>query len=86
MSSQQFIGNEPGQLRTLTGISEWQAYCFRGNAWSNCQSSAGTASPGAPATSAPVSTDPLKGVRVVLSFGENSGFSGSGCAADSASS
>ncbi len=77
MSSQQFIGNEPGQLRTLTGISEWQAYCFRGNAWSNCQSSAGTASPGAPAASAPVSNDPLKGVRVVLSFGENSGFSGS---------
>jgi general secretion pathway protein J len=61
-TSLQFIGNEAGQLRTLTGVTEWQAYCYRGNAWSNCQSSAG---------------DLLKGVRVVLTFGEGSGFGGS---------
>jgi general secretion pathway protein J len=80
MTSQQFIGNESGQLRTMTGISEWQAYCFRGNAWSNCQSSTGdasTAAPGGTAASAPAGpTDPLKGLRIVLSFGEGSGFSG----------
>jgi len=76
MTSQQFIGNEQGQLRTLTGITEWQAYCFRGNAWSNCQSSSGTARAGA-ASGVPVSVDPLKAVRVVLSFGEGSGFNGS---------
>lgn len=47
MNSQQFIGNEPGQLRTLSGISGWQAYCYRSNAWSNCQSSAGSTTQGA---------------------------------------
>lgn len=87
MSSQQFIGSEAGQLRTLTGISEWQAYCYRGNAWSNCQSSAGAvegdaaAAPSQPASGAPTPTsanaDPLKAVRVVLTFAEGSGFSGS---------
>ncbi len=82
MTSQQFIGNEAGQLRTLTGITEWQAYCYRGNGWSNCQSSAGTDTTAPPAT--PPGTnpppqadnDPLKAVRVVLSFGEGSGFTG----------
>lgn len=83
MSSQQFIGSESGQLRTVTGITEWQAYCFRDNAWSNCQSSAGNdtsgtaATPAAAAASAPTTTDPLKALRVVLSFGEGSGFTGS---------
>lgn len=92
MTSQQFIGNEPGQLRTVTGITEWQAYCYRGNAWSNCQSSAGTVaggtpgggtSPGAgtgtgtPNPPNPTPVDPLKAVRVVLSFADGSGFSGS---------
>jgi general secretion pathway protein J len=80
MTSQQFIGNEPGQLRTITGVAEWQAYCFRDNAWSNCQSSAGTntvgATPPAGTASAPVPTDPLKALRVVLSFAEGSGFAG----------
>jgi general secretion pathway protein J len=38
MRTQQFQGNEAGQLRTLTGVSQWQCYAFRGNAWSNCQS------------------------------------------------
>jgi general secretion pathway protein J len=90
MTSQQFLGNEPGQLRTLTGITEWQAYCFRGTAWSNCQSSAGTAGPDGSGTGAPtpppapapkaacaLQEDPLKAVRVVLSFGEGSGYAGS---------
>ena len=36
--TQQFQGNEPGQLRTLGGITQWQVYCYRGNSWSNCQS------------------------------------------------
>lgn len=81
LTSQQFIGNETGQLRTLNGITEWQAYCYRGSAWSNCQSSAGTTATTTttgvvPAGGAPA-VDPLKGVRVVLSFGEGSGFNGS---------
>jgi general secretion pathway protein J len=36
----QFLGNETGQLRTLEGTAQWQIYFFRGNAWSNAQSSA----------------------------------------------
>lgn len=84
MTSQQFIGNEAGQLRTLVGITDWEAYCYRGNGWSNCQSSAGTDTTtppgGTPAGANPprqVDNDPLKAVRVVLSFGEGSGFTGS---------
>jgi general secretion pathway protein J len=80
MNSQQFIGNETGQLRTVTGIAEWQAYCFRDNAWSNCQSSAGNAAASpSPAASAPppAPTDPLKALRVVINFAEGSGFTGS---------
>ena len=79
LTSQQFIGNETGQLRTLTGITEWQAYCYRGSAWSNCQSSAGTTTtqPGVVPAGGTSVVDPLKGVRVVLSFGEGSGFNGS---------
>ncbi|MEO8151724.1 MAG: prepilin-type N-terminal cleavage/methylation domain-containing protein [Rhizobacter sp.] len=82
ISSQQFIGNEAGQLRTLAGVTEWQAYCFRGNAWSNCQSSTGTTAGSAPSPFSPASapvpvTDPLKAMRVVLTFGEGSGFNGS---------
>jgi general secretion pathway protein J len=41
-ASQQFSGNEVGQLKTLTDVSEWQIYFFRDNAWTNAQSSAGT--------------------------------------------
>lgn len=71
LSSQQFIGNEPGQLRTLTGLASWQCYCFRNNSWSNCQSSTSSEQGGSQS-----SADVLKGVRLVLSFGEGSGYSG----------
>jgi general secretion pathway protein J len=37
--SQQFVGSEPGQLRTLTGLAQWQIYFYRNNGWSNAQSS-----------------------------------------------
>ena len=39
MLSQQFQGTEPGHLQALAGVSAWHCYAFRGNAWSNCQSS-----------------------------------------------
>ena len=54
LRSQQFQGTEPGQLRTLEGVAQWQVYYFIGNAWSNAQStgnvelpSAGASAPGA---------------------------------------
>jgi len=59
MSSKQFMGNEAGQLKTLTDVSDWQAYFYRTNAWSNAQSSAGTSddapppAPPQPPTSSP---------------------------------
>jgi len=37
--SQQLQGSEDGQLRALDGLDSWQVYFFRGNSWSNCQSS-----------------------------------------------
>lgn len=50
--SQQFVGTEPGQLRTLTGLAQWQIYFYRNNSWSNAQSSGdvapGDASPAPP--------------------------------------
>jgi general secretion pathway protein J len=74
--SQQLLGNEREQLRMQDGMTGWQVYFFRGNAWSNAQSSAGVAAP-APSASAPVATrSPLPtGVRIVLAF-EGAGLAG----------
>jgi general secretion pathway protein J len=55
LRSQQLLGNEPGQLRLLEGATGMQIYFFRGNAWTNCQSSAGTAGQ-------------IRGVRLVLTL------------------
>ncbi|MDH5539862.1 MAG: prepilin-type N-terminal cleavage/methylation domain-containing protein [Rhizobacter sp.] len=74
--SQQFQGNEAGQLRTLSGIEQWQMYYFYGNAWSNAQSTGNLAAP-APGASAPPRQALPSGVRLVLSFAPGSGHSGS---------
>lgn len=55
LRSQQLLGNETGQLRLLDGATGMQIYFFRGNAWTNCQSSAGTAGQ-------------IRGVRLVLTL------------------
>ena len=65
MRSQQLQGGEPGSLRTLTGLASWQVYFYRGNAWTNCQSSADSATQQLP-----------NGVRLVLSFAPGSGVNG----------
>lgn len=83
LRSQQFLGNEPGQLRTLGGVAQWQLFCFRGNAWSNCQSDADvvTVSPNPPGTGAPPAAAGRQllptGVRLVLSFGDGAEMTGS---------
>jgi general secretion pathway protein J len=84
LRSQQFQGNEAGQLKGLTGLSQWQVYCFRGNAWSNCQSSGDVKQDTAPPPATPPSgVQPTvrealpTGVRLVLEFAEGSGFNGS---------
>ena len=78
LRSQQLLGNETGQLRTLTGITDWQVYFWRGNGWSNAQSTGDTQGPQTPAGSPGGSPRVLlpEGVRLVLSFGEGSGRTG----------
>jgi len=68
LMSQQLLGTEQQQVRLLDGATQWQLYFFRGNAWSNAQSSAGTAA--GPATPAPQQPLP-SGVRLVLSLGDD---------------
>jgi general secretion pathway protein J len=78
-SSQQLMGNESGQLKTLAGLTDWQVYYVAPGAqtWSNAQSStssgqtAGGAGTGNPVTQLPVA------VRIVLSFDGSSGLAGS---------
>ncbi|KNZ34143.1 MAG: general secretion pathway protein GspJ [Methylibium sp. NZG] len=76
LRSQQFQGNEPGQLRTLTGVAQWQVYYFVGNTWSNAQSTGNVELP-PPGTVAPTKIALPSGVRLVLSFAPDSGQSGS---------
>jgi general secretion pathway protein J len=73
LASQQLLGNEPAQLQLLDGVSTWQIYFYRGNAWSNAQSTADVA----PAAAAPGASAPLPvpvrqllptGVRLVLTL------------------
>lgn len=39
IASQQHQGGEAGEIRLMGDVSEWQLYFYRGNAWSNAQSS-----------------------------------------------
>ncbi len=67
MRSQQLLGNEPGQLLLLGDVSEVQLYFFRGNGWSNAQSSGDLGPAGA---AAPRREALPGGARLVLSLGE----------------
>jgi general secretion pathway protein J len=78
LMSQQLQGTEPGQLRALEGLTQWQVYYFVGNAWSNAQSTGNVAAPvaGAASGAAPPRQALPSGVRVVLSFAPGSGAAG----------
>jgi general secretion pathway protein J len=74
MRTQQFQGQEAGQLKTLKGINQWQMYCYWGS-WSNCQSTgdqAQSAPKPAPGASVPAPVTQRQalpsGVRLVLDF------------------
>lgn len=77
LRSQQLVGSEPGHLALLAGVSDWQIYFYQRNAWANCQSSGDVAQAPSPAGSA-VAPELLlpNGVRLMLGFGEGSGFVG----------
>jgi general secretion pathway protein J len=68
MRSQQLLGNEGASLTLLDEVSAMQVEFFRGNSWTNAQSS-GDLQPAAPG-GAPQREQPPAGVRLVLSFGE----------------
>ncbi len=75
LRSQQLQGGETAQMAVLGGVSEWQVYFYRGNAWSNAQSSGDVAAP-APGASAPARQALPGGVRLVLNFAAGSGYIG----------
>lgn len=67
-STQQLIGSEPAQVRMLEAATGWQLFFFRGNAWSNAQSSGDLA---AGAAGTPRRELLPQGVRLVLALGDN---------------
>ena len=76
LASQQFLGNEPGQLTVAEGATEWQLYFYVGNAWGNAQSTgnvvAAPAAPAAGAAPAPqVRQDLPSAVRLVITLRGN---------------
>jgi general secretion pathway protein J len=48
LSSQQLQGREPGQLKVLTNIDDFQVFFYRGNAWTNAQSTGDLVAPRPP--------------------------------------
>lgn len=80
MASQQFMGDEPGQVLAADQASDWQLYFWRGNDWSNAQSTGdlvadNTAAPTAPtapasaASAAAVVREELpRAVRLVITL------------------
>lgn len=68
---QQLAQRNPA-LRAFEGVSGWQFYCFWGNAWSNCLSSADPTANG-PARAAQAVPS---GLRLAMQFSEGSGLAG----------
>ena len=76
MKTQQLQGGEPGGLRAIQGVDAFRVYFYRGNSWTNCQSTGNVTVSGS--ASAPVVTQALPtGVRIVLDFNPDSGQIGS---------
>jgi general secretion pathway protein J len=67
MRSQQLVGGEPGMVPLLDGVESVQIYFYRGNSWSNAQSS-GDVDAGA-GSGAPGREQLPSGVRLVLEAG-----------------
>ncbi|HEX5312152.1 PulJ/GspJ family protein [Aquabacterium sp.] len=83
MRSFQLQGKEPGTLVAEPGLEQWRVYCHRNGNWSNCQSSNDVAQvrpPAGAASGAAVATQTKEvlpqAIRLVLTLGPDSGFSG----------
>lgn len=75
LASQQLQANVPGQLQALDGADSWQLYFYRGNGWSNAQSTGDIVAPAASASAPAPGSPPAKarealptGVRLVLAL------------------
>jgi general secretion pathway protein J len=77
LRSQQLQGGEPGQVTVLEGLAAWNVQYFQAddNGWSNAQSS-GDLTPPESGPGAPTQAALPRGVRLLLTFGEGSGFVG----------
>lgn len=82
LQSQQLMGSEAGQLMTLQGIVQWQIFCWRGNAWTNCQSSNDVAVAGGTAAAAAAGAGgvPPAGAGVGVGAGAGAGGAPAGAA------
>lgn len=70
LRAQQLLGSEPEQLHLLDDVSAWQLYYYRGNAWSNAQSTGDIVRPPDAAASAAALREALPdGIRLVLTTG-----------------
>ncbi|CAD5372569.1 General secretion pathway protein J [Rubrivivax sp. A210] len=71
LRSQQFQGTEPGHLNVADEAGDWQIYFYRGNGWSNAQSTGDAALPPAvPASGVLPPREALPtAVRLVISLG-----------------
>jgi len=80
--SQQALSQDKTQMLTIEGVSGWQMFFYRGNGWSNAQSSDDLAGPVPAASAASAAAAPPRsvlpsGVRMILQFAPGSEFSGS---------
>ena len=81
LRSQLLPPNDPALLRVLDGVSQLQLYCYRGNAWSNCQSSGNVVAESLPSGSSGSTggngrTALPSGLRLVLTLTNSSGRDG----------
>ena len=80
LRSQQLQGGERGEIAALAGVDQWQIYFYRGNAWTNAQSSGDLAPAAGAAASAAAGSRAVEvlptGVRVVLGFTGTAGPAG----------
>jgi general secretion pathway protein J len=68
LGSQQHQGGEAGELKLIDGASDWQLYYYRGNAWTNAQSSGNLQSRTANAAAIDAREDLPDAVRLVLTL------------------
>ncbi len=70
LASFQFLGNEPGHLRLVTGPASWQVYFHRGGSWTNAQSTGDLVqAPAAAAGAPPAARETLPdAVRLVITL------------------